>query len=180
MIETDPHDPSRKLVDDAFLARLSSAAAATPRRRLNHNLHESADDPIQRMLNAMEPDSYVRPHVHPDKWEMLVAIRGAFDVLLFDTEGVLRSRHRLEAGTRQATRPLAHGFDALGRVLEYPAGAWHTLVSLEPGSVFLEVKPGPWVRTAPHEFASWAPAEGDPDVGNFVARLAALHPGECA
>lgn len=180
MSEDMLQDTTWKFVDDALLAHLSSGARAATRRRLNHNLHASADEPIQRMLNAMEPDSYVRPHVHPDKWELLIAVRGSFDVLFFDGDGVLSARHRLVAGTRRAPREPGPAPIGVGPMIEYPEGTWHALVCLEPGSVFFEVKAGPWVRTAPHEFASWAPPEGDSRVAEFHARMRMLRPGECA
>lgn len=179
MIESPLQHAAWQFIDDALLAQLSAGARAAPRRRLNHNLHASAGEPIQRMLNAMEPDSYVRPHVHPDKWELLVAVRGSFDVLFFDPDGLLAARHRMVAGTPRAPHLPPAAADGVGPMVEYAAGTWHALLSLEPGSVFFEVKAGPWVRTAPHEFASWAPAEGDPAVGKFLARLGTLRPGEC-
>ncbi len=169
-----------KFVDDELLARLSAGARAAPRRRLNHNLHASADEPIQRMLNAMEPDSYVRPHVHPDKWELLVVLRGSFDVLFFESDGVLAARHRIVAGAQRAPRLAVHASNGSGQMIEFAGGTWHALVALEPGSVFFEIKPGPWTRTAPHEFAAWAPSEGGASVAAFLARMQSLRPGECA
>ena len=41
----------------------------SPRLRLNHNFHDDLADPINRMLNALEPGTYLQPHKHenPDK-----------------------------------------------------------------------------------------------------------------
>ena len=60
-------------LDRTLLAELSAAARLHPRRRLNRNLH-AMDDPSHRLLNAIEPGSYVRPHRHltPPKSETIV------------------------------------------------------------------------------------------------------------
>ncbi|MCA1745626.1 MAG: WbuC family cupin fold metalloprotein, partial [Bacteroidales bacterium] len=57
------------LINSRLLDALSLEAKEHPRKRKNHNFHTSLADPINRMLNAVEPESYVRPHKHekPDK-----------------------------------------------------------------------------------------------------------------
>jgi len=137
-----------KCLDTAQLRALSAEAADHPRRRRNYNLHASAADPVQRMLNAFEPGTYIRPHRHRDKWELFVILSGRADVLTFDDDGRLAARAALDAteGTR---------------VIEIAQGAWHSLVSHAPQTVMFEVKQGPYVPTAPEDFASWAPPEGD-------------------
>ena len=34
---------------------------------MNYNFHESLDAPIHRLLNALEPGTYLPPHRHVDK-----------------------------------------------------------------------------------------------------------------
>ncbi|MAC44514.1 MAG: hypothetical protein CL913_11335 [Deltaproteobacteria bacterium] len=46
-----------------MLSDLSQRACQHSRRRLNHNFHESLGV-FNRMLNAIEPDSYICPHRH--------------------------------------------------------------------------------------------------------------------
>lgn len=41
-------------------------------------------------------------------------------------------------------------------------GQFHSLVALEPGSVMFEAKAGPYRALTEAEFASWAPADGEP------------------
>ena len=45
------------------LDALGAEARQHARRRMNRNLHRM-EEPIHRLLNAMEPDSYVAPHRH--------------------------------------------------------------------------------------------------------------------
>lgn len=153
-----------KRIDADDLETLIAQAAASPRRRRNLNLHESLDDPVQRFLNDFEPGTYVRPHRHADKWELFALIQGAAAVLTFDDEGRVRERVELNAGVG-------------ARVVEIPAGAWHTLVSLASATILLEVKPGPYEPSAPAEFAPWAPAEGELGAAALEQRLRTAQTG---
>lgn len=127
----------------AQLDGLSAAARVSPRRRMNANLHVELSDPVQRLAIAMEPDTYVRPHHHPDTWELLTALRGRFVVLGFDAAGVVTSRTLL-------------GEEA--SVVETPQTGWHAVLSLDPGAVIFEIKQGPYRSAAASDFASWSPA----------------------
>jgi cupin fold WbuC family metalloprotein len=45
-------------------------------------LHADHQDQVQRLLIALEPNSYVRPHLHSEQWEMIVLLRGQLDFLI--------------------------------------------------------------------------------------------------
>lgn len=47
-----------------LLNSLTSQSQAAERLRKRQNFHDSYGDPFQRMLVAIEPGSYVRPHRH--------------------------------------------------------------------------------------------------------------------
>lgn len=147
------------------LAALSAAARDSARRRQNLNLHPALTDPVQRLLNAFEPGTYVRPHRHdaPGKWELFARLAGRAVVLGFDADGRVTDRIEL---------------DDARLLVEIPAGAWHTLAALEPGTVLLEVKPGPYVPLAPEGFAPWAPAEGTPQAVALERWFRVARPGE--
>lgn len=152
-----------KLIDVALLDEVSAEAVASPRQRKNRNLHPDNEFPAHRLLNAIEPGSYIAPHRHLDalKDETMVVLRGSFGLVIFDHAGVVVRAERIAAGG-----------DVLG--VDIPHGTWHSLVSLEPGSVFLEAKAGPYAPPSEAERAPWAPAEGDADVPAYYARLVAL------
>lgn len=78
-----------QLIDTRLLDETTARAQASGRLRMNHNLHERLDDPVNRLLNALEPGTYLRPHrhLHPPKDEAYIVLRGALDVLLFDEAG---------------------------------------------------------------------------------------------
>lgn len=149
-----------KLVDSAQLGHMSEAAAQAPRRRTHFNLHDMAADPVQRVVIALEPGTYVRPHRHGDGvWELFVLLDGACTVLIFDDVGRVIQRVDLApAGTRLA---------------QVPAGAWHSVVALEPRTIAFEVKPGPYCATTDKNFAVWAPPEGDAKVADFLGWMEA-------
>lgn len=148
------------VIDQTLLDSLTAEAAASPRLRKNHNFHPELDDPCQRLLNAMEPGSYIRPHRHlePPKPESFLRVRGKLALLTFDESGDIEDILLLSEDSGVAGADL-------------PPGVWHTLVSLEPGSVFFEAKPGPYRPHAPGDVADWAPEEGGPAATAYLADL---------
>src|SRR5690554_1738604 len=119
-----------KTISDKQLIRLMGEASASPRLRKNLNIHSDYDDPIQRLFNAMEPGTYVRPHRHarPNGWELMLAVRGAFSIISFDDKGTVLERIDLSAA----------GGDIAA---EIPPYTWHAIVVLAPETVMFEVKP---------------------------------------
>ena len=143
------------MLTPAVLDTLSDAARASPRHRSHHNLHASLEAPIQRLAIAMEPETYVRPHRHPQTWELLIPLRGRFLFTAFDEHGAVRSRQ------------LLGGADGLA-AFEFEAGTWHTVTALEPGSIIFEVKEGPYVPVPASDLAAWSPSEGTAQAAQFV------------
>lgn len=150
-------------IDQALLDQISSAAKASPRLRRNHNFHQRESEPCNRMLNAIEPDSYVAPHRHldPNKDETFIVVRGAFGLVLFDQTGDIRSTRRLAANS-----------ECVGATV--PHGTYHTILSLAPGSVFVEAKAGPYAPLALSERAAWAPAENEAGARLYLDKLRLL------
>jgi cupin fold WbuC family metalloprotein len=134
----------------------------TPRRK-NLNFHETETDASHRLLNAVEPGSYIPPHRHqdPNKDESIVMVRGRLGAVFFDEAGRVVEQGVLEAGGKQP-------------MINVPHGTFHTVLALAPGTVFFEAKAGPYLPLTATERASWAPQEGDPDAQGYLARLTAL------
>jgi cupin fold WbuC family metalloprotein len=156
-----------KRIETGDLETLSHEAAASDRLRANRNLHDDLAEPVQRMLNAFEPGTYVRPHRHadPPKWELFLALKGAAACLTFDDAGTVTERCDITAGG-----PLFG--------VEIPAGTWHTLVALEPGTVLFELKEGPFQPLADKDFAAWAAAEGTGEAEALETWLHGARPGD--
>lgn len=152
-----------EIIDQALLQRAAEAGAAAPRRRRNYNFHGSDGDACHRLLNAVEPDSYIPPHCHLDasKDETILVLRGKFGLVLFQPDGAIAGTFVLEAGG-----------ESMG--INIPHGQFHTLVALVPGSVFFESKAGPFMPLSAPEKASWAPAEGSNEAAAYLSRLQEL------
>jgi cupin fold WbuC family metalloprotein len=153
-------DRSPQLLTRALLDEASAAARRHPRLRRNLNLHRDETEPCNRLLNAIEPGSYVAPHRHldPTKDETIVVVRGRLGLVLFD-----------DAGNVVEVAGLAPGGACFG--VDVPHGAFHSVLALEPGTVFFEAKAGPYRPLSDAERAPWAPAEGSPGVAAYLQDL---------
>jgi cupin fold WbuC family metalloprotein len=153
-----------KVFDTNYFENLTNQAKGGLRRRQHRNIHESYRDPCQRLFNAIEPGSYIRPHKHAadPRDELLIAIRGAMALVTFNDEGAVQGVLRLAAD--------GHGGDAVVGT-EVPANVWHTVVALESGSVLLEVKAGPFDPNQPKDLAAWAPVEGTQKALTYLREL---------
>lgn len=149
-----------KLIDQKLLNRLSEQADSSERKRQNLNYHFGDSDVLQRMLNAFEPGTYVRPHKHedPPKREVFILLRGRLLMLFFDDKGAVIHRQMLD----QKAGKFA---------VEIAPGEWHMAISLERGTVVYEVKDGPYDPANDKQFASWAPEEGAPDANVWLEKL---------
>jgi cupin fold WbuC family metalloprotein len=147
-------------IDSYLLDETSAKAKLSPRRRMNYNFHEHYSDKLQRMLNAMEPLSYIQPHKHenPDKREVFFSLRGRILVIEFDESGNITDHTLLD--------PLSGNFGA-----EIPERTFHTIVALDPDSVAYEVKDGPYALIDDKNFASWAPKEGETGAEEYLKEI---------
>ncbi|MDC0473544.1 WbuC family cupin fold metalloprotein [Alphaproteobacteria bacterium] len=153
-----------KVFTPKYLQELSELAAEGQRKRQHKNIHESFADPCQRFFNAIEPDSYIRPHRHSDAGggELLIGIKGKMALILFDDFGEIAEV--IEFGSLHSNENIAIG-------VEVQPGQWHTVVSFVTGSVLLEVKAGPFDPNAAKEAANWAPSEGSNEAKNYLNEL---------
>ena len=82
------------------------------------------------MLNAVEPNSVIPIHRHQKSSETVVCLRGRVVEEYYD---------ELE---RICTETIELSPNGQTVALNIPAGQWHTIRSLESGSVIMEVKDG--------------------------------------
>jgi cupin fold WbuC family metalloprotein len=149
-----------KLLDNALLDDLTEQARVNPRLHKNFNLHASYAEPSQRLLNALEPGSYIRPHRHlrDPKPECFLGIRGKLALIVFNDEGIVEGIFLFGPNEECAGADL-------------PSGIWHTVVSLEAGSIFFETKPGPFIPIYMKDMAPWAPEEGSLEAMDYLNEL---------
>ena len=117
------------IIDQHILDDLTAQAKASPRLRMNLDLRNSPEDLSQRMLNAIEPGTVLPIHRHRTSSETVICLRGHFEEYFYD-----------DSGTLTAVIDMVPG----GTLINIPAGQWHSLRSLESGTVLLECKDGKW------------------------------------
>lgn len=147
-------------INQSLLDEVSAEAKAAPRLRKNRNFHAADDAPAHRLLNAIEPGSYIAPHCHREatKDESIIILRGRLAVVFFD-----------EAGNITDTAVLEPAGKHIG--VNIPHGVFHTAFALEPGTVFFESKSGPYRPLQESERVTWAPMEGAPEVVDWLDGL---------
>lgn len=122
-----------EIIDIQLLNEVSEKAKASPRLRMNYKFHQSLDEKCHRMLNAVEPGTVVPIHRHPTKAESFVVLRGKVKVTTHNDDGSI-----IDSVVLDPTKGV-FGVDI-------PKNVWHTIESLESGSVIFECKEGPFVR----------------------------------
>jgi cupin fold WbuC family metalloprotein len=150
-----------QIIDNTLLDETTSKAKQSERLRMNHNFHETLDNPVNRLINAIEPGSYVRPHRHltPPKDEMFILLRGKAWIVIFDDEGNITEKKLIDPTNG------VYGADI-------KAGAWHTIISLVSGTVVCEAKAGPFTPLSAEDFATWSPIPEDKEeVKNYINTL---------
>ncbi|MEN6575605.1 MAG: WbuC family cupin fold metalloprotein [Phycisphaerales bacterium] len=149
-------------IDRDLVRQKAADAAQSARRREIHTFHEGDPDTLQRMLNAVQPGSYIRPHRHlnPPKAECLILLQGALGFVSFTDEGLLDA----DASILMDPARGVYGCDIR-------PGVWHTIFALVPDTVVFEVKPGPYDPAGDKEFAPWSPPESSPQAAVFLAEL---------
>ena len=123
------------IIEGSLLDEVTAQAKASPRLRMNYNFHQSLEEKCHRFLNAVEPGTVIAIHRHPTKDESFVMLRGKVRLTTFHDDGsVIESVVLCPEEGRYG--------------VNIPKGVWHTLDSLESGSVVFECTEGPFV---PHE-----------------------------
>ena len=126
-------------ITQAQLDNLTEQAKASPRLRMNLDLRNSAEDKSQRMLNAIEPGSPLPIHRHRNSSETVVCLRGRLVEEFYDE----LERRCTEAIELSPNGPVV--------AVNIPIGQWHTVHSLESGTVILEVKDGAYEPLGPED-----------------------------
>ena len=130
-------------INSVLLDSLTEQAKASSRLRMNYDLRNSSADTSQRMLNAIEPGSVIPIHRHQKTSETVVVLRGRVVEEFYD------DLERICSATYEVS--------PCGPVcaLNIPAGTWHTLRSLESGTVILEMKDGAYEPTGPEDILNF-------------------------
>lgn len=137
-----------KIISSQLLSELLPKAATSTRRRTNHNIHDNYTEKVQRFLNVIESDSYVRPHYHcqANAWEGFIIIEGRLSVFQFDHYGELQDRIELNS-------------QGPNYGIELDATFPHCISALSDHAIVFEYKQGPYTPDNDKAFPDWAPEE---------------------
>lgn len=119
------------LLTTRILKETSAKAKASPRLRMNWNLHESFEDSVQRMFNALEPGTEVPIARHPSSSETLIALRGKLRILIYNSN-------------KEVTGDFVIAPDSENIGYHIEKGVWHQVQSLEEGTLVFETREGPY------------------------------------
>ncbi len=119
------------IINNTLLDTITEKAQTSPRLRMNFNLHDSLDSPVQRLMNALEPGTELPIHRHRHTDETYIVLRGAIKVFLYNDDKTLKEQVLLNPCDGE------YG-------INIPAGQFHTVEVLEKGTVIFEVKEGPY------------------------------------
>lgn len=153
---------SVELITADLLDNVSSEARSSDRLRKNYNFHEANEDPCHRLLNAVEPGTYVMPHCHLDCDETMIIVRGKMGVVFFSDAGSVIEHALLEPNTHNVG-------------VTIPKGVFHSLIAIDTGTVFFESKAGPYRPLTENETAGFAPEPQDTQAANnFLESMCTL------
>ena len=125
-------------ITQALLDSLTEKAKVSPRLRMNFDLRNTPADTSQRMLNAIEPGSFLPIHRHRHSSETVVCLRGHLREVFYNDKGEVTEMIDLVPGSECVA-------------LNVPIGQWHTVEVLESGTVILEVKDEAYSPLSPED-----------------------------
>ena len=132
----------------------------SPRGRIIYPFHKSNNDNIHRMLNVIQPYSYIQPHRHssPPKPETVIVLKGTLAFITYSENGEINE-----------TTILSNQSDKIG--IDTGPNIFHTFFALEKDTVIFETKPGPYVKISEKDNAKWAPQENDNNCKEYLEKL---------
>ena len=135
------------------------ASLVALRKRMLIPIHRRQEDLVQRMVNILQPGTYIQPHRHPRDGavETILVMEGEMGFVVFDEEGNVESIHRVTAGG----------------LIDIEERVWHGVLALTESTIILEAKRGPY-DSEDKEFAAWAPAESEPECVAYREKLESL------
>ncbi len=152
------------VADAALLAQKARDAAANPRLREIHRFHADDAATPHRMINALQPGSYVRPHRHltPPKDESFILLTGAMGFIAFQDDGNFGPEDCLVLDRDRGVL-----------AVDVKAGVWHAVFALVPDTTVFEIKPGPYSPVSDKDFAPFAPSDTDPAARTYFRDIEA-------
>ncbi|MCI5146324.1 MAG: cupin fold metalloprotein, WbuC family [Candidatus Electrothrix sp. AR3] len=156
----DPPTEKLTFITSEIIDSAIKMSRKSPRLRIIVPFHKSDSDNLHRMLNVIQPYSYIQPHRHsnPPKAETLIVLKGSLACIVFDNEGKISKK-----------MIISNQSNMIGVDME--PSIYHTFFALEKDTVLFEIKPGPYKKSSDKDFATWAPKENSKERKKYLESL---------
>lgn len=154
-ISGDFFNLSEEMIKDGLHASRECA-----RKRIILPVHREQEAEVQRMINFLQPGTYIRPHKHPlsHATESIIVLKGRIRFFIFDEKGKILNE------TEVGCKPIP-------AVLDIEPQVWHSFLVLEVDTILFECKKGPYDAKTDKIFASWAPEERSKEAEDWIESL---------
>ena len=133
------------------------------RLRMILPLHREQNAEVQRLINFLQPGTYIRPHLHPvpHATESVIVLQGKIRFFTFNDSGILQTDRTLSSAP-------------VPGVVDIEPGVWHSFLVLEEDTILFECKKGPYDAGSDKVFAGWSPSEGSREAVEWLAKFEEL------
>ena len=128
--------------DKKYLDELSNSAKESERLRMFVDLRTSVNDCSQRIINALEPGTFVPIHRHRGTSETVIVLRGSLKEVFYSERGEIINEFLLQVGG-----------ECVG--VQIPPGQWHSIEVLEVGTIIFEGKDGEYAPSYMWNVNGW-------------------------
>jgi cupin fold WbuC family metalloprotein len=148
---------------DAQITSGLVASRMSRRLRMVLPVHRVQEAEVQRIVNFLQPGTYIRPHKHPlaHASESIVLLQGSIRFFTFNDRGEVVTDHKLRA-------------TPVPDVADIEPGVWHSFLVLEKDTILFECKKGPYNAETDKVFASWAPEEGSESAAIWMKEIGGI------
>lgn len=143
-----------RLINGDLLSDLHKKSQGSERLRTAYDMRNTEGDTSQRMLNVLEPGTYVQIHRHLETSESVVCLEGCLDWVFYEEQpaaGIGVSIHEGENPIDETRFKEVARFRICPREglygIQVPKMAWHSIVVHEPSTIF-EAMDGAWRSSA--------------------------------
>lgn len=123
-----------KIIGTKIISDLHTQAEESPRLRMNYNIHESLEEDVHKLLNSLQPGTVmpIHRHLHPAKKETFVLLQGALEVRRYNDDKTIAEKYVMSQESGNI-------------ICEIMPEEWHSFEVLEPDTLILEIKKGPYL-----------------------------------
>lgn len=122
------------IINKSIIKELNEQAKKSLRLRMNYNIHESLDEDVHKLLNSLQPGTVmpIHRHLHPAKKETFVLLQGALEVRKYNDDKSIAENYVMSRESGNV-------------ICEIMPEEWHSFEVLEPDTLILEIKKGPYI-----------------------------------